>query len=310
METIRCGLKKAIVGKKIADVEVRVEKLFHGNKKDIVGKKVIDVDRRAKQIIIDVEGDNDLLIHLKMTGQLIFHSSSFDAGSLSKKRTTNLPAGRHGDRQPTTNHKRQSTDYVAGGHPSNDWFEDMPNSTTHIIFDFSDGSKLFFNDLRKFGWIKVFNSKKLKNKLTEELGIEPFDKEFSSKKLAEIIKKKPSWNIKKVLTDQTLISGIGNIYADEALFWAGISPERKAKDISESEVGKLKDAIIKSLGIGLKYGGSSENTYVQIDGSRGQAQEHFQVYSRGGEKCRHCGGIIKKIRLNGRGTHFCPKCQK
>ena len=286
VETIRLGLKKAIVGKTIAGVEIRVTKLFHGNKDEIINKKIVDVNRRAKQIIIDVEGDNDLLIHLKMTGQLIFHGKDFKANS--SKLTANS--------------------FQAGGHPSKDWFDNLPNTTTHIIFDFSDGSKLFFNDMRKFGWIKIFNSKELKGKLSDELGIEPFDKEFTSARLAEIIKSKPRWNIKKVLTDQTLISGIGNIYADEALFWAKILPTRLAKVITDDEILKLQSSIIKALEIGLKYGGSSENTYVKIDGSRGKAQEHFQVYSREGKQCS-CGGKVKKIRLNGRGTHFCPACQ-
>ena len=276
VETIRLGLKKAIVGKTITGVDIQVPKLFHGKKEDVIGKKVLDINRKAKQIIIDVEGNNDLLIHLKMTGQLIFEGKKLR---------------------------------IAGGHPSADWIAKLPNSTTHIIFDFSDGSKLFFNDLRKFGWIKVFDTKELKNKLTEELGVEPFDREFTAEKLSEIVKNKSGWNIKKILTDQSLISGIGNIYADEALFWAKILPERKAGMIKYDEIIKLREAIIKALEIGLKYGGSSENTYVQIDGSKGKAQEHFQVYSRGGKPCS-CGGKVKKIRLNGRGTHFCPACQR
>lgn len=277
VETIRKGLQKAIVGKTIVGVDVRVPKLFHGNKKEIIDKKIKNIDRRAKQIIIDVEGDNDLLIHLKMTGQLIF-----DDG---KSR-------------------------VAGGHPSVDWVAKLPNSTTHIIFDFSDGSKLFFNDLRKFGWVKIFDSKKLKGKLANELGVEPFDKEFTTSRLEKIIKSKPRWNIKKILTDQALISGIGNIYADEALFWARILPTRIASDISSEEIAKLRDSIIKALEIGLKYGGSSENTYYKIDGTKGQAQEHFRVYAKEGKPCNRCDNAIEKIKLNGRGTHFCKNCQK
>ena len=286
VETIKRGLQKAIVGKTIAGVEIRVPKMFQGEKKDIIGKKIKAVDRRAKQIIIDVEGENDMLIHLKLTGQLIYRSES-----------------------RIMNHELWKNQ-TAGGHPSNDWFAKLPNTTTHIIFDFSDGSKLFFNDLRKFGWIKILDKDELQEKLSEELGIEPFDKEFTTKKLAEIITKKPNWNIKKILTDQTLISGIGNIYSDEALFWAGIKPDRKASMIKYDEVLRLHTSIIKALEIGLKYGGSSENTYVKITGEKGQAQEHFQVYNRGGQKCKRCGGTIKKIRLNGRGTHFCPACQR
>ncbi|MEI8060675.1 MAG: bifunctional DNA-formamidopyrimidine glycosylase/DNA-(apurinic or apyrimidinic site) lyase [Candidatus Berkelbacteria bacterium] len=288
VETIRLGLKKAIVGKTIAGVDIRVPKLFHGDKNDITNKKIVDVNRRAKQIIIDVEGDNDMLIHLKMTGQLIYrpkHESGIMNNELWK-------------------------DQTAGGHPSKDWTAVLPNTTTHIIFDFSDGSKLFFNDMRRFGWIKVFNSGELASKLSEELGVEPFDKEFTNAELAKIISSKPRWNIKKVLTDQSLISGIGNIYADESLFWAGILPTRLAGEISDEEIVKLRESIIKSLEIGLKYGGSSENTYYKIDGTKGQAQEHFQVYAQEGKPCKRCDGIIKKIRLNGRGTHFCDKCQK
>ncbi len=270
-------MKKAIVGKTIAGVEIRVPKLFHGDKNEIIDKKIVDVNRRAKQIIIDVEGKNDLLIHLKMTGQLIFDNG--------KSR-------------------------VAGGHPTADWVAELPNSTTHIIFDFADGSKLFFNDMRRFGWVKLLDSQELKLKLSEELGVEPFDSEFTAEELSKIIKSKPRWNIKKVLTDQSLISGIGNIYVDESLYWAGILPTRLAGEISDDEISKLRESIIKSLEIGLKYGGSSENTYYKIDGTKGQAQEHFQVYAQEGKSCKRCDGIIKKIRLNGRGTHFCSECQK
>ncbi|TSC93944.1 MAG: formamidopyrimidine-DNA glycosidase [Candidatus Berkelbacteria bacterium Athens1014_28] len=288
VETIRRGLQKAIIGKTIVAVEIRVPKMFHGNKSKIIGKKVKNIERRAKQIIIDLEGKNDLLIHLKMTGQLIYREKVEMRDEKEEVRIKNQ---------------------IAGGHPSKDWFDNLPNATTHIIFDFSDGSKLFFNDLRKFGWIKVFNANELASLLADSLGVEPFDKEFTAKKLAEIIAKKPRWNIKKILTDQSLISGIGNIYADESLFYAGILPTRLGSMIKYDEVLRLHTSIIKALNIGLKYGGSSENTYVQIDGSRGKAQEHFQVYSRGGKKCS-CGGVVKKIRLNSRGTHFCEKCQK
>jgi len=287
VETIRKGLKKAIVGKKIAGLDIRVPKMFYGKKEDVVGKKVTDVDRRAKQIIIDLSGDKALLIHLKMTGQLIYHAKNFNP----------------------KNSRLTTKNFQAGGHPSKDWFDNLPNVTTHIVFDFSDGSKLFFNDLRKFGWIKIFETLKLKNKLTKELGIEPFDKEFTAEKLSKIIKSKPRWNIKKILTDQSLIAGIGNIYADESLFWAKISPQRKAGMIKYDEIAKLHRSIVKALEIGLKYGGSSENTYVKIDGSKGKAQEHFRVYSQQGKKCV-CGGKITKIQLNSRGTHFCPQCQK
>jgi formamidopyrimidine-DNA glycosylase len=236
-----------------------------------------------------------------MTGQLVFRSPF----SVHRSPNNNEP-----DQVLTDNGQRTTDNDFAGGHPSKDWFEYLPNSTTHIIFHFSDRSVLFFNDMRKFGWIKVIKSDELEAKLSSELGPEPLDKSFTADELAKIIRSKPKWNIKKILTDQTLISGIGNIYADEALYWAGILPTRIGGEISDDEILKLRDAIIKSLEVGLKYGGSSENTYVRVDGSRGHAQEHSQVYGREGKPCNHCQGKVEKIRLNGRGTHFCTNCQK
>lgn len=279
VETIKRGLKKVVIGKIIDSVEVRAAKVFYGDPKKLIGKEIKNVSRRGKQIIIDIEGKDDILIHLKMTGQLIF--------------------------EPSVGGRR-----VAGGHPSGDWVAKLPNSTTRVIFYFSDKSKLFFNDQRKFGWIRIFDAKDLKNKLAEELGVEPFSRGFTLEKLTAVIRSKPRWNIKKILTDQSLISGIGNIYADEALYWARILPEKKASEIIDVEIKKLHSAIVKALKIGLQHGGSSEDTYVKIDGSKGQAQEYFQVYARAGKKCYYCGSTIRKIRLNGRGTHFCPTCQK
>lgn len=282
VETIRRGLEKKILGREIASIEVRAKKLFQGETKEILGSKVLAVLRHAKMIEIDLSNKKALLIHLKMTGQLVFDEK---AGDKSKR--------------------------LAGGHPSDDWVADLPNKFTHVIFNFKDGSVLYFNDLRKFGYIKVFDQDQIKNsKEVKNLGPDPFTKELNEEYLMRIVSHRPKIKIKQIIMDQTVIAGIGNIYADESLFCAGISPLRLAKDVKRTELTKLIECVRKVLKMGLEYGGSSENTYVDVEGKKGQMQNHFQVYRKTGQNCPHDCGKVKRVVVGGRGTHFCPVCQK
>ena len=205
---------------------------------------------------------------------------------------------------------------VTLGHPIPFAGSELPAKTTHVIFEI-DGGKLFFNDLRQFGWIKVVNSDQLLV-ISDQLGIEPFDKqsfspnkEFTADYLQQTFSK-TSKPIKLVLMDQGKIAGIGNIYANEALFEAGIRPDKQAKQLSHLAIEQLRKAIIKVLEEGLKYGGSSaaDEAYIKPTGEAGEYQKHFRVYQRVGQKCPKCGGVIKRIELGGRGTFFCPRCQK
>lgn len=282
VEIIRQGLANHIVGKKIAEVSVRSSKIFQGDEKSIIGAKIISIERRAKMILIDLDNDRSLLIHLKMTGQLVFDKSPND----------------------------KSTRTV-GGHPSRDWVADLPNQFTHVIVHFIDGSILYFNDLRKFGYIKLYDTKEINSlKVLKELGPEPFSEKLTPEYLMAICAKRPRVKIKQILMDQTAISGIGNIYADESLFCAGISPLRPAGCLAKSELMRLINCIIKVLNKGLKYGGSSENTFVNVEGGRGQMQGHFRVYRKTGSICpRGCGKVVRTV-VGGRGTHYCPICQK
>jgi len=282
VEIIKKGLEQRIVGKKIADIEVKVTKMFQGKKEDVVGAKVISIERRAKMLVINLSNKNSLLIHLKLTGQLVFDHK---AGDKSKR--------------------------IAGGHPSKDWVADLPNKFTHITFKFSDGSILYFNDLRKFGYIKVYKTNEIdEQKVLKELGPEPMTPQLSPEYLMKIIARRPKIKIKQILMDQTIISGVGNIYSDEALFCARISPLRPAKDIKRTELTKLIACIREVLQKGLKYGGSSENTFVNVEGKQGEMQKHFNVYSKKGEPCSGCKGKIVRTTVGGRGTHYCPTCQK
>ncbi len=142
----------------------------------------------------------------------------------------------------------------------------------------------------------------------KDLGPEPF-KDLTLEYFKNFIKKSGGV-VKPVLMDQKKIAGVGNIYANDALNLAKIDPRRKGKDLNDKEIKKLYDAICDVLKLGLKYGGASEINYVNAIGKTGSYQDHFLTYGREGKKCRNCTGVIKKIKIAGRGTYFCPKCQQ
>lgn len=296
VETIRLGLKNLIIGKKIAAIDIGDSKVWQADKTKIIGHKVKDIRRRAKTLLIDFNNDQSLFIHLKMTGQLIYRRQ--------------LAAG--SPQRLSADSEQRTANSFAGGHPSSDFWAKLPNAYTRVVFEFSDGSHLYFNDLRKFAWIKGGITRDLEALQEKEYGPEPFSDKFNQEYLYRVIANKPKQNIKKILTDQTLIAGIGNIYADESLFYAHILPTRLGGTLKKEEINKLFESIVKALQLGLKYHGSSENTYVDATGQRGEMQKHFQVYGRGGQDCviDGCQGKVKKIRLNGRGTHFCQGCQE
>jgi formamidopyrimidine-DNA glycosylase len=277
VETIKRSLQKSIVGKKITNVEVLLVKQFQGKKEDVIGTKITSIGRRGKILKISLSNGKNLLIHFKLTGQLVW----------VPKRGEKITVGR-----PIP---------FAGS--------EFPAKTTHVIFDI-DGGKLFFNDLRQFGWIKVVNAEGM-DKEVGKIGPEPFDKEFTVEYLTKIFSK-TARPIKIILMEQEKIAGIGNIYANDSLFEAGIIPTKSAKNLNKEEIIKLRKAIIKVLEDGLKYGGSSaaDEAYIKPSGEAGEYQKHFRVYQRDGQKCLKCKAIIKRIKIGGRGTFYCPSCQK
>lgn len=266
VETIRLFLQPMICGKCILSIDVLEKKQFVGEAETILGRKITGLERRGKILIVRLSGKHSLLIHLKMSGQILFFSS-----------------------EPTL----------------------LPKYT-RIVIRFKDKSRLLFCDMRKFGWVKITQNLEL-GTLNEiaNLGPEPFDKEFTEDYLERIFSKS-SKPIKILLMDQTKIAGIGNIYANDALFLAGVSPVRLAKTLTTEEIKRLRVAVIGVLKVGLKYGGSSaeDEAYIRPDGSRGSYQKHFLVYQSVDKPCLNkCGGVIKRISLGGRGTFFCANCQ-
>lgn len=282
VETLRRELARAIVGKKITGGKILSAKTTKplpptAFLKRLRNKSILSISRRAKLLILELSQKLYLVIHLKLTGQLIY--------------------------QPKRGQLR------LGGHPQPGGTDNLPNKFTRALLEFGDGSKLFFNDLRKFGWMRIATREELPS-LLDHFGQEPLSKEFNFDHFNQLLKRCQKRKMKQLLMDQTLIAGLGNIYADEVCFAAKILPTRLAKNITPQESARLFRVIIKILRLAIKHKGTSANTYVQLGGSPGGFVPYLKVYGRKGEKCKRCGGEIKKIKLLGRGTHFCPKCQR
>lgn len=283
METIKSGLEKRVVNKKIE--KVWIEKSFAKKVspdakkfiKKIQGEKFKVVWRRAKLLIFDISNDLYLLIHLKMTGQLVYRPKS---GQL-----------------------------VFGGHPIGK-LKELPSKHTRALFTFKDKSTLYFNDVRKFGFLKLVDDAGLAAEI-EKYGLEPLDKEFTFKHFSYLLDLRPGMKVKQFLLDQKLISGLGNIYADESLFASEINPQRRVHSLKSYEKESLFQEIKKILRKAIKLKGTSVSDYVNSEGGTGEFQNHLKVYGQAGNLCKKCKKAkIAKIKLGGRSSSYCPVCQK
>lgn len=288
VETIKRQLLKKIIGKKIVGLDILLPKLvWFGPKKgdsksflkNILGSKIKRVERRAKILILTLSNDFAILAHLKLTGQLIY--------------------------------QQQDGKVKSGGHIFPKKGTVVPNKWTHLVFEFEDKSKLFYNDLRQFGWFKLVpSSQLLRQKELKDLGVEPLDKGFSLKFFWEKLSKYPKRKIKQFLMDQKIIAGLGNIYSDECLFCAGILPTRMAGKINNKEAKKLYFCVKNALKKAILKGGSSVDTYVTLEGRPGGFVPFLKIYGKEGKKCKRCGNLIKRIKIAGRSSCFCPECQR
>lgn len=282
VETVRLGLAKYLLGQRILDVIFDNPKSFPNDdklvKSKMLGSEITAVERRAKVLMIRLSTDYTLLIHLKMTGQLIYR-----------------PKVGQG---------------FGGGHPNDSLIGDLPDRSTRVILELSEG-KLFFNDQRKFGWVKLLRSIDINNlEFFQKVGPEPLQSEFSFEEFRRRLNRRSRTSIKAAILDQSVVAGVGNIYADESLFMARIHPATPVGQVSTIKLKRLHQAIRQCLQISLDHGGSSDRNYVDADGNKGSYLKFAQVFRREGQPCYRCGKEIKKIRVAGRGTHFCPKCQR
>lgn len=287
VETIRRDLEKVILNKKIVSLEIVSSKTAKNSaaffKKKLLNNHIQKIDRRGKLLIFDIAACQDyLLIHLKMTGQLIYLK---------------------GNDQLSGGHSLSQESFIAsvGG--------DLPNKYSRVFFNFKDGGRLFFNDLRKFGYLKIVNEKELESLLNKNYGPEALDQELNEEYLRQIFKNRTR-PIKSLLLDQTLIAGLGNIYVDEALFASGIRPDRDARKVKAIELKKLVKEIKRIINLAIKNRGTTFSDYRDSKGNKGNYSRLLKVYGREKQKCQKCEEIIVKIKLGGRGTHYCPSCQK
>ncbi len=283
VETIIRQLDTKLVGKKIAKVEVLKTKSFSGDSESLVGLEIREVTRASKMIIFRFKGtDTVMLGHLKMTGQLVWRPQKWEEKDLKGE--------------------------IVGGHPTADWINTLPSKHTRVVLKFSDESQLFFNDLRIFGWLKLTTQEEVQKQISK-LPPDVTDKRFTLGFFERVLNRSRR-PVKIVILDQSLMGGVGNIYANDALFDAQVDPRRPATSLTKSEAQKLYKSIKKVINLGIKYKGASAANFVQTTGLGGKYQEHFLVYKKEGGKCPHCLGEIKKIKVGGRGTYYCPHCQK
>ena len=182
---------------------------------------------------------------------------------------------------------------------------------THVIVHLDNGYDLRFWDMRQFGYVRVFPTKDTEKALKlDEFGPEPLEKVFTLDKFREMLKSRPNTRIKPLLMDQGFISGIGNLYADEILFYARIHPLRRINTLKEQEIKKIFNGIKEILADAIKKKGSSVDLYVDIEGKAGTYANYLKAYSREGEKCFGCKGLVTRIKIGSRSAYFCPKCQK
>lgn len=281
VETVRRGLETLIIGRVIRRVGVlESPKSFPNAQADIdefmINGEIIAVRRRAKVLLIDLNTQYTLVIHLKMTGQLVYRGEQV----------------------------------FGAGHPNDSLIGELPDRSTRVMIEFMDNSWLYFNDQRKFGWIKLMPTIEVPNiDFMKKVGPEPLEADFTPEQFAERFVRRSKTNIKAALLDQTVVAGVGNIYADESLWGAKISPKRKVADISTKEFELLYHELRAVMNLAIEKGGSTDKNYVNAEGKRGSYMDFARVFRREGEPCPRCGTVIEKIKWAGRGTHFCPTCQ-
>lgn len=277
VQTIVSDLDKVLPGLKVRDVWTDLPRLWL---EDLIGKKFLSIERRGKNILMHLSGGKTLLVHQKMTGHMLYGSLDFTQGKWLATKPGPLR-------------------------------DDPQNRFIHLVFSLSDGKHLALSDVRKFAKVLVCETDKLDElKDVKDIGPDPLDKSFSFKEFKEILSSRKG-RIKEALMKQEIISGIGNIYASEILWEAGVHPFRKIETINEKELKNIYGAIRKILRKALQLRGDSVVDYRDLFGEKGGYQMFHKAYQREGEKCpKKDGGVIKRVKKGGRSSFFCSVHQK
>lgn len=282
VETVKTGLQRLLPGRIIISAVSDNPKSFPNATFDVeqflYDATVTSVKRRAKVLLIELSSQYSLVIHLKMTGQLVFRGKDASFGA---------------------------------GHPNDSLIGELPDRSTRVTLTFQDGSRLFFNDQRKFGWVRLLPTVEVPElAFFKKVGPEPLELDFTWQLLWERLQRRKNTSIKAAILDQTVLAGIGNIYADESLWDAKIHPTTLVRNVTRRDIKKLHAAIQHVLQLSIDSGGSSDKNYVDAEGRRGSYLTFANVFRREGQLCNRCGATIIKTRVAGRGTHTCPVCQR
>lgn len=278
VETIRRGLARTIVGQPIRALHVRQPRLIRGSvralQKALIGQTISRLQRRGKLLALALSpSDSYLLLHLKMTGQLIYEYNGVK---------------------------------LVGGHRSA--IGVLPNKYSHVIFTFQDGSRLFFNDQRQFGYVQLVSPAQ-KKKIWDAYGPEPLSPSFTLDVFKRTLRVRKT-GIKAALLNQAIVAGLGNIYVDEICWWARVRPDRRLATLTDAELKTIHRQCQRVIRQAVANRGTTFSHYRDVMGQHGGYYRLLKVYDRAGQPCRRCGTAISKSTVAGRGTHFCPLCQQ
>lgn len=280
VETVRRGLHQLIIGRSIVAEQHDTPKGFPNTPDDVTqfltGATILDVRRRAKVLMIDLSSGYTLVIHLKMTGQLVFRGEEI----------------------------------FGAGHPNESLIGELPDRSTRVTLTFTDGANLYFNDQRKFGWMKLVPTLAVMDMpFMQKVGPEPLEDNFTVDEFITRFARRSKTSIKAALLDQSVIAGVGNIYADESLWGAKVHPKRLVSTVTPAEFTLLYTELRAVMNLAIDKGGSTDKNYVNAEGKRGSYMDFARVFRREGLACPRCGAEIIKFKAAGRGTHVCPVCQ-
>lgn len=281
VETVRRGLHELIIGRIITAETHDTAKGFPNSPADVnqflIGATVTDVRRRAKVLLIDLSTAYTLVVHLKMTGQMVYRGEMV----------------------------------FGAGHPNDSLIGELPDKSTRVTLTFADGSRLFFNDQRKFGWMRLLPTVEVSEiDFMKKVGPEPLEADFTWRQFADRFARRKGTSIKAALLDQSVIAGVGNIYADESLWGAKLHPQRLVGSLTDDDFRALYTDLREVMNLAIDKGGSTDRNYVDAEGKRGSYMDFARAFRREGLPCpRHPDVLIEKLRVAGRGTHICPVCQ-
>lgn len=280
VETVKRGLELLVIHKVIRAVTHDNPKSFPNMVAEVntflIGATITGIRRRAKVLLIDLSTEYTLVIHLKMTGQLVYRGEQV----------------------------------FGAGHPSDSLIGELPDKSTRVTLAFDDESHLYFNDQRKFGWVKLYPTIEVPNiDFMKKVGPEPLERQFTADDFVVRMRRRNRTTVKAALLDQTVIAGVGNIYADESVWAAKIHPSSRVAALSDAQLKTLLQEIRSVMELSIEKGGSTDRNYVSVEGKRGSYIDFAKVFRREGLPCERCGTMIMKSRVAGRGTHTCPHCQ-